>query len=143
MLALAVAIIFSAGCSTIAQGYDNLMGRSSVDSTTSTTYGGASVTVKTIPPTPFQKEQAIATNLQSQVQSLRFSIMARDMGRAEMRSRGLLRAIEKAEGELRGNDSLRATQIRTAIAILRQAIPKRDVQGMQAAIKWLHQVRGA
>lgn len=147
LIILAAAItVFGAGCETVAQGYNNLVhGPQTAALPTETTiqYAGNVGTMSTVEITPQTVEQAIGGNLGAQVESLRHSILTRDKKRADGRAKGLLAACDKAEKELKGNNSLKAAYIKDAIFMIRRAVPTRDTKGLGEAATILGKVRGA
>lgn len=148
LLALSIfLILLTAGCSTVVQGYNNLVHGPQTASNSAANQGkpktlpGNAGTVTTLVKVEADVEQELAYDLRSQTQTLRFSILSRDKRRIEMRSESILIFCDKAEKRLVKVESLRATYVRNAIKILRIAVPRKDVEGLNKAIKQLVQVR--
>jgi len=142
LLILAI-IVLSTGCETIGKGVSNIFGgdETSSDSDAARQYEGNTGTQSTIPATQEDHEQAIAFGLAMHIESLRYSIEKGDEERMKTKLEGLLIAGDEAVERLDGMTHLEAKQIRSAVAIIRQAGPLYDSDGLKMAIAYLQQVR--
>ena len=149
---LVLIVLASPGCSTIASGVGNLTGATTTTPTTQAEAtsspveryeGNTGRLEQNKKSTPRQIEQALAQDILAKTQSLKFSIEARDESLIDARTRRVLDACDSVEKNLSGNDSIRSSQIKSAIKLLRRGAPEQNISDLRDAIRFLHAVRGA
>ncbi len=141
LLVLAI-IVFSTGCETIGKGASNIFGDGETSNESNVRQmDGNTATQSILEASQADHEQAIAFGLSMHIESLRYSIEKGDKERMEAKLKGLLVAGDEAVDRLDGMTHLEAKQIRSAVAIIRQAGPAFDSDGLKMAMAYLSRVR--